>query len=212
MSEPVLCGTCKQPLPVNAPLGLCPLCLLRGGVDADSLSVAHRGDAGVTAAWSEGQPHQSVLEALKASLGEVPRVLLRETGDEDQRAESGSSSSDPPYDTIGRYRIESRIDQGGMGEVFRGRDTELGRQIAVKILREEYREHPELARRFVEEAQIGGQLVHPGIVPVYELGTAADHRPFFTMKLVKGQTLAALLAERTTTLLPRAAIFWAQLN
>jgi len=95
-----------------------------------------------------------------------------------------------------------------MGEVLRGRDSELGREIAVKVLLEEYREHPELARRFVEEAQIGGQLVHPGIVPVYEMGTSADHRPFFTMKLVKGQTLAALLAERTTTLLPRAAIFW----
>ena len=53
---------------------------------------------------------------------------------------------------------------------------------------------PELVRRFVEEAQIGGQLQHPGIVPVYELGTFGDRRPFFTMKLVKGRTLAALLA------------------
>ena len=47
-----------------------------------------------------------------------------------------------------------------------------------------------MVRRFVEEAQIGGQLQHPGIVPIYELGTFADRRPFFTMKLVKGQTLA----------------------
>ena len=50
--------------------------------------------------------------------------------------------------------------------------------------------------RFIEEAQIGGQLQHPGIVPVYELGLMADLRPYFTMKLVKGRTLAALLAER----------------
>ena len=49
MSEPVLYGTCKQPLPVNAPLGLCPVCLLRSGVDADSLSLAHPGETGVTA-------------------------------------------------------------------------------------------------------------------------------------------------------------------
>ena len=51
-------------------------------------------------------------------------------------------------------------------------------------------------RRFVEEAQIGGQLQHPGIVPVYELGTFADRRPYFAMKLVKGRTLAAMLQGR----------------
>src|SRR5262249_11280301 len=55
---------------------------------------------------------------------------------------------------------------------------------------------PEMVRRFVEEAQIGGQLQHPGVVPIYELGTFADRRPFFSMKLVKGRTLAELLSER----------------
>ena len=53
-----------------------------------------------------------------------------------------------------------------------------------------------MVRRFVEEAQIGGQLQHPGIVPIYELGTFADLRPFFAMKLVKGHTLAQLLDAR----------------
>ncbi len=51
-------------------------------------------------------------------------------------------------------------------------------------------------RRFVEEAQIGGQLQHPGIVPVYELGQFADGRPYFLMKLVKGRTLAEVLKDR----------------
>ncbi len=53
-----------------------------------------------------------------------------------------------------------------------------------------------MVRRFVEEAQIGGQLQHPGIVPIYELGTFADLRPFFAMKLVKGHTLAQSLEAR----------------
>ncbi|MFO0957973.1 MAG: serine/threonine-protein kinase [Isosphaeraceae bacterium] len=53
-----------------------------------------------------------------------------------------------------------------------------------------------MVRRFTEEAQIGGQLQHPGIVPIYELGSLDDRRPYFSMKLVKGQTLAALLEER----------------
>ena len=65
----------------------------------------------------------------------------------------------------------------------------------MKILREEYQTNPDIVRRFVEEAQIGGQLQHPGIVPVYELGMGKDKRPYFTMKLIKGKTLASLLSE-----------------
>ena len=60
----------------------------------------------------------------------------------------------------------------------------------------DHRDTPELVRRFIEEAQIAGQLQHPGVVPVYELGAFADRRPYFTMKLVKGRTLADLLAAR----------------
>src|SRR5262249_12518019 len=81
--------------------------------------------------------------------------------------------------------------------VLRGRDTGLGREVAVKVLLEAHQGRAELVRRFVEEAQIGGQLQHPGVVPVYELGQFPDRRPYFTMKLVKGRTLAALLRART---------------
>jgi serine/threonine-protein kinase len=88
------------------------------------------------------------------------------------------------------------IARGGMGVVYRGRDNTLHRDLAVKVLREEYRSRPEMVRRFVEEAQICGQLTHPGVVAVYELGLLADGRPYFTMKLIEGQTLAALLAAR----------------
>jgi tetratricopeptide (TPR) repeat protein len=77
-----------------------------------------------------------------------------------------------------------------------GRDTNLGREIAVKVLLESHQGKPELIQRFVEEAQIAGQLQHPGIAPVYEMGQFPDQRPYFTMKLVKGRTLAKLLAER----------------
>ena len=77
-----------------------------------------------------------------------------------------------------------------MGAVLKGRDADLGRDLAVKVLLEQHRDNPDLVRRFVEEAQIGGQLQHPGIVPIYELGAFADRRPYFAMKLVKGQTLA----------------------
>ena len=73
-----------------------------------------------------------------------------------------------------------------MGAVLKGRDRDLGRDLAIKVLLEEHHDDPVMTRRFVEEAQIGGQLQHPGIVPVYELGSFDDRRPYFTMKLVKG--------------------------
>jgi serine/threonine-protein kinase len=79
--------------------------------------------------------------------------------------------------------------------VLRGRDVDLGRDLSVKVLLQKYAKRPEVARRFIEEAQIAGQLQHPGVVPVYDIGRFGE-RPFFTMKLVKGKTLQALLSER----------------
>jgi serine/threonine-protein kinase len=98
----------------------------------------------------------------------------------------------------GRYELLGEIGRGGMGAVLKGRDPDLGRDLAVKVLLAEHREDPDLVRRFVEEAQIAAQLQHPGVVPVHELGQLDDGRPYFTMKLVKGRTLSALLAGRET--------------
>src|SRR5205823_3595466 len=97
---------------------------------------------------------------------------------------------------LGRYDIHSEIGRGGMGSVLRGHDPTLGRDLALKVLLETHHGQSEALRRFHEEAQIGGQLQHPGLVPVYELGTDPAGRPFFAMKLVEGRTLAALLKDR----------------
>src|SRR5262245_41056716 len=83
-----------------------------------------------------------------------------------------------------------------MGIVYRARDCDLGRELVIKVLREEFCDHPHTVQRFVEEAQIASQLQHPGIPPVYDVGRFGN-RPFFAMKLVKGYTLAAILGERT---------------
>ena len=109
----------------------------------------------------------------------------------------GSSPATPgPDDRTGRYQLLDEIARGGMGAVFRARDPDLGRDVAVKVLLDEHRDDPRLVRRFVEEARISGQLEHPGILPIYGLGTLADHRPFFAMRLVRGRTLSELLAGR----------------
>jgi serine/threonine protein kinase len=98
---------------------------------------------------------------------------------------------------LGRYELREEIGRGGMGAVLRGHDPDLGRDLAVKVLLPDFLHDPAVVSRFTEEAQIGGQLQHPGIVPVYEMGRSADQRPYFTMKLVRGRTLAALLRERS---------------
>jgi serine/threonine-protein kinase len=94
------------------------------------------------------------------------------------------------------YRVLGEIARGGMGVVLRVRDDDLRRDLAIKVLRDDLAENEATLARFVEEAQIGGQLQHPGIVPIYELGRMADRRPYFAMKLIRGRTLAALLVER----------------
>ncbi|TAJ08165.1 MAG: serine/threonine-protein kinase [Planctomycetota bacterium] len=94
------------------------------------------------------------------------------------------------------YRIVGEIGHGGMGVVLRGRDSELARDVAVKVLRPDAARSESTLRRFEAEARIGGQLDHPGIVPIYEFGRMADGRPYFAMKLVRGRSLADLLGAR----------------
>src|ERR1022692_740040 len=109
---------------------------------------------------------------------------------------NGLGLSQPDAPAPARLELLEEIARGGMGAILRGRDADLGRDVAVKVLLEDHRGRPELARRFLEEARIAGRLPHPGVVPVYALGRMPDGRPYFTMKLIKGRTLTALLAER----------------
>jgi serine/threonine-protein kinase len=130
---------------------------------------------------------ESVFTKLHVGDGAISCVCLRgPDGQDATRAAAGAA----------RYQLLGEIGRGGIGAVLKGRDLDLGRDLAVKILLEQHQDNPDLVRRFVEEAQVGGQLQHPGVVPVYELGTFPDRRPFFTMKLVQGRTLAELLAGR----------------
>jgi tRNA A-37 threonylcarbamoyl transferase component Bud32 len=102
-----------------------------------------------------------------------------------------------PPDTA-RYRFEAFLARGGMAEVWRGCDTLLAREVALKVLRERAFADGGLRARFEEEARHVSQLEHPSIVPVYDLGELPDGRPFFVMKLIHGRTLADLLASRGT--------------
>ncbi|MBI4617813.1 MAG: protein kinase [Planctomycetes bacterium] len=90
-----------------------------------------------------------------------------------------------------RYEIAHRLGRGGMGEVLSARDRFLQREVAIKTLIQA--ESGDATRRFIEEAQITGQLEHPNIVPVHELGLDEEERPYIVMKRVRGKSLAEVL-------------------
>jgi len=98
-----------------------------------------------------------------------------------------------------RYRLDSRIATGGMGEVWRGTDTTLGREVAIKVLKHEYADDLTFRARFETEARHAASLHHPNIAAVYDFGEAGTtdgsgaRRPFLVMELVEGQPLSALL-------------------
>ncbi len=189
------CPSCGATRPASSLGGPCPRCRVGPEPDDESPTVWQAEEIGTTI---DRSGPEGVLEVLAASVGPVPRVLLRDTdtGAEPPVFRPSSPEMPEPGDRPPRLRLLGEIARGGMGAVLKGRDEDLGRDLAVKVLLEKHRDDPELVRRFVEEAQIGGQLQHPGVVPIYELGTFADRRPYFSMKLVKGQTLAGLLAAR----------------
>jgi len=187
------CRACGNVLPNGALNGLCPVCLLQEGLAGD-------GSAVDTGPFMSGTHAESgALATLDKSIGGLPRVLLRDSdvgSGPGPLVQPASPEMPAAGDRPRRLQLLGEIARGGMGAILKGRDPGLGRDLAVKVLLESHRDKPELIRRFIEEAQIGGQLQHPGIVPIYELGAFADRRPYFAMKLVKGRTLATLLSER----------------
>jgi serine/threonine-protein kinase len=96
----------------------------------------------------------------------------------------------------GRYRLVERIARGGMGEVWRGFDEVLGRQVAVKVLRPEYADEQVFLERFRNEARSTAALIHTGIAAVYDFGQTTMARvtvPFIVMELVPGEPLSQII-------------------
>jgi len=103
----------------------------------------------------------------------------------------------------GRYRLVELLGEGGMATVYRATDAQLGREVAVKVLRPQYGSDPDFVARFRQEAQAAASLGHPNIVAVYDFGADPDG-PFIVMELVDGEDVATLLA-RNGPLPPRQA-------
>ena len=95
-------------------------------------------------------------------------------------------------ETGGRFRILKLHDEGGLGSIFLARDGEVNREVALKQMKkDDIAADPQLRARFVFEAEITGNLEHPGIVPVYGKGESTDGRPYYAMRFIRGETLKA---------------------
>ncbi len=134
----------------------------------------------------------------------IDRDLLQNVEPAEARSEgpagdpiaSTDSSTDASTDISTRYQLGERLGSGGMAIVFEANDSNLKRTVAVKILRTELAARPEARSRFFAEAQIMGALDHPGVIPVFEVGTLQGGEAFYAMKKVHGITLKDMLDQR----------------
>ena len=157
------CPTCKNPLSVP-PLAQLIQSPAAGRIDGTQSSLAKAGmEGGLTLAGDFTTAERLSLQNLI-----------------DSQAREGV-----------RYVVEGELARGGMGAVMRAVDCDIRREVAVKYLLDQGDAKKKI--RFVEEAQITGQLEHPNIVPIHELGVDAEKRIFFSMKMVKGRSLADIL-------------------
>lgn len=98
---------------------------------------------------------------------------------------------------FGPYEILSSLGAGGMGEVYRARDTRLGREVAIKVLPERFESDPGRLARFEQEARTASALNHPNILTIYDVGSS-EGRPYIAMELIDGSTLRKLVENRTS--------------
>ncbi|MCW8129449.1 MAG: protein kinase [Planctomycetota bacterium] len=199
----LICNQCQTPFtaaatPAPGKAPRCPKCgaSSKNIPPAKRTGLARRTPAAGSKAPSASRHDQETLEVGMPPAGNTP--VREATGGTPVRDTAGGT---PPRGSpaaaapgrLGPYEILEEIGRGGMGLVLKGRDASLRREVAIKILRPESQGDDQRRLRFTEEAQVTGQLEHPGIVPVHYLGQDAEGRAFFSMKLVEGRSLDQLL-------------------
>ena len=161
---------------------------------------AHNGDVEKSlAAVSAGK---TTRESLARAGGPELETTLGHVG-----SPEGSTHDDNDPDRTGAYAVGSATSHGqrfcivrphasgGFGAVFVALDTELDREVALKQIHDDRADDPTSRYRFLIEAQITGGLEHPGIVPVYGLGSYDDGRPYYAMRFIRGDSLKEAIQE-----------------
>jgi eukaryotic-like serine/threonine-protein kinase len=165
----------------------------QGALDADNRAWLEAGVERHLAAHGH-DPQQSLAAVHTPSS---IRQVLWQVADDDVQTSLAAIAADPyvrevatvPESPAARYRILRPHAQGGLGEVWVANDEELHREVALKEIKARYADDEHSRGRFLLEAEVTGRLEHPGIVPVYGLGTYADGRPFYAMRFIRGANL-----------------------
>jgi len=160
---------------------------VRSGASVDLRKFCESRPALSASLFGEGGPPASFLDQLLDQLGEA--------GNTSASRSAKFVEELTPQGT--RYEIISELARGGMGAILRAFDPQLRRQLAMKVILDEGdgSRAKRLLPRFLQEAQVTGQLEHPGIVPVHELGIDENNRVYFTMQLVEGLDLEEVIAQ-----------------
>jgi serine/threonine-protein kinase len=156
-----------------------------------------------------------------SDIGDTDPLADTQTSDEDSSSDASTSSTTSGStrkrvvhagDVLGRYELAEDIGEGGMATVFRARDRELRREVAIKVLFPHLARRPEVVRRFHREARAAAGLEHPNILRVYDVGGGeAEDPPFIVMELIRGHSLLAEIEQRGAMLAEIAACIGALL-
>ncbi len=103
-------------------------------------------------------------------------------------------------DVLGRYELGDEVGEGGMATVYRARDRELRRDVAIKVLFPHLARRDEIVRRFHREARAAAGLDHPNILRIYDVGGADDEPPYIVMELIRGRSLLGEIEQRGAVL------------
>lgn len=147
------------------------------------------------ASLSDAKTLRTDPERRKAQTGHAPTMKSGGKPIDPTKASVNDGLLHPEIDDRGfRYSVTQALGEGGMGVVSLCQDGLIGREVAMKVMRDETLHSPEAHARFLREARVQGQLEHPSVVPVYDLGTGQHGEVFFTMKRIKGLTFEEIIA------------------
>jgi serine/threonine-protein kinase len=164
------------------------------------LHVAKHGDVERSlAAIPAGRSTQESLARLgdpdiEGTLAHVRSPSTRQDGEPDADRTATYSVGSATSDGL-RFRVLRPHARGGLGAVFVALDQELHREVALKQILDSHADDPISRQRFLLEAEVTGSLEHPGIVPVYGLGTHADGRPYYAMRFIRGDSLKEAIGQ-----------------